>query len=344
MAAPIVTTRELKNTETGIDISIPTYEEIRGLLASTTEYHVIVISKLHYFKTPKHKDNDVVQFMIPKKYSDFEILHKTLDEQYPATVLPDLPKKTLMIKDSTVQQRRQTFEKLMKFIAANKKICASPTVLEFLGVNPAKSGKFRKVTKSTEEIEKDRKSESTGEDSKDEEKLKLKKTKSDLFGDDEVDNDADLFGDTKTSETDDIFTSVDKVTSEKESSAVLFEEQDLEMGPSMKEEGLFVPQYIEEEEKERRFEDEENTEDLLKIEDDIDKLLQIDPNKPKTKPKPSAKPTPPPKPSPKKDKKVSAEEDPFTMATGDASDLGQDDILKYIQDNTQEEEATLDLF
>ncbi|XP_077863299.1 uncharacterized protein LOC144346423 [Saccoglossus kowalevskii] len=162
MATPILTTRELRNEDTGIDITVPTYKEIPGLLSTTAEYHVIVISKLSYFKTPKHKDNDIVQFMVPKKYGDFEELHKTLDEMYSGTAFPELPKKTLLIKDSTVQERRRCFDRLMVFIAENHKVCCSPPVLEFLGVNPIKAGRYRKnidvdvkPKKSQETTEKD---------------------------------------------------------------------------------------------------------------------------------------------------------------------------------------------
>ena len=56
--------RELKNKETGIDISIPVYKEIKGLLNSSWEFYVVVVSCLPYFKSPKHKDTDVVQFMV----------------------------------------------------------------------------------------------------------------------------------------------------------------------------------------------------------------------------------------------------------------------------------------
>jgi hypothetical protein len=56
--------RELKNKDTGIDITIPRVTEEKGLLQSTYEYQVVVVSNLPYFKSPKHKENDVVQFMV----------------------------------------------------------------------------------------------------------------------------------------------------------------------------------------------------------------------------------------------------------------------------------------
>ena len=56
--------RELKNKNTGIDVSIPTHKEIPGLLGATIEYQVVVVTILQCFKLPKHKETDVVQFMV----------------------------------------------------------------------------------------------------------------------------------------------------------------------------------------------------------------------------------------------------------------------------------------
>lgn len=56
--------REVKNKETGLDISIPNYKETPGLLGSTVGFNVVVVSRLSFFKSPKHKENDVVQFMV----------------------------------------------------------------------------------------------------------------------------------------------------------------------------------------------------------------------------------------------------------------------------------------
>lgn len=61
---PSVNCRELKNKDTGIDLTIPTYKEIKGMLGSNYEYHVMVVSNLSYFKSAKHKKSDNVQFMV----------------------------------------------------------------------------------------------------------------------------------------------------------------------------------------------------------------------------------------------------------------------------------------
>ena len=70
---------------------------------------------------------------VEKRYSDFEALHKTLSDRFPATVFPDLPHKILMLKDSTPQERRISFDQFMKFVAANPKVVASSILLAFLG-------------------------------------------------------------------------------------------------------------------------------------------------------------------------------------------------------------------
>lgn len=60
----IIVFREIKNKHTGIDITIPRFTQEKGLLQSTYEYQVVVVSNLPYFKSPKHKESDTVQFMV----------------------------------------------------------------------------------------------------------------------------------------------------------------------------------------------------------------------------------------------------------------------------------------
>lgn len=57
--------RELKNRATGIDVFVPQYEHISGSFGGSVLYNVIVVTRLFYFKIPsKHKESDVVQFMV----------------------------------------------------------------------------------------------------------------------------------------------------------------------------------------------------------------------------------------------------------------------------------------
>ncbi|KAK3088289.1 hypothetical protein FSP39_017146 [Pinctada imbricata] len=136
--------RELRNKDTGIDITIPSHKEIKGLLHSTYEYQVVVVSILPYFKSPKHKESDVVQFAVSRKFQDFEDLLNKLSEKYPATVFPPLPKKVLIVNESSAKARRSKLEDFLKFLAGMPKLSASAILLEFLGVNAIKAGKYRK--------------------------------------------------------------------------------------------------------------------------------------------------------------------------------------------------------
>ena len=62
--------RELKNKATGVDILVPQYEHIPGPFGGSVDYHIIVVTQLFYFKTPpKHKESDIVQFMVSAYYT-----------------------------------------------------------------------------------------------------------------------------------------------------------------------------------------------------------------------------------------------------------------------------------
>ena len=55
--------RKLKNRETGVDMSVPSYETASSPKL-VKDYHVVVITNLPYFKLPEHSEKDVVQFMV----------------------------------------------------------------------------------------------------------------------------------------------------------------------------------------------------------------------------------------------------------------------------------------
>ncbi|KAJ7409497.1 HCLS1-binding protein 3-like protein [Pitangus sulphuratus] len=64
--AVLVTTRQIQNTHTGLDLSVPEYQEIRGkMMSGHVEYHIVVVTRLAAFKSAKHRPEDVVQFMLP---------------------------------------------------------------------------------------------------------------------------------------------------------------------------------------------------------------------------------------------------------------------------------------
>ncbi|XP_014665705.1 PREDICTED: HCLS1-binding protein 3-like [Priapulus caudatus] len=135
MYSATVTVRELRNQSTGLDLTVPTYKVMPGLLGGTTEFSVIVITNLPYFKSPKHKNSDVIQFVLNKRYSEFEELHAKLSEAYPATLFPPLPHKGLLVSDDVLRERRAAADSFFKFIAKLPKVSSSPSVLQFLGVS-----------------------------------------------------------------------------------------------------------------------------------------------------------------------------------------------------------------
>ncbi|XP_033640871.1 HCLS1-binding protein 3-like [Asterias rubens] len=195
MTAAIATSRELKNKETGLDISVPEYREVSGLLTKYEEYHVIVITRLSHFKTNRNKTDDTVQFMVTKKYGDFEALHKTLTERFPATIFPDMPRKLFMMKDSTPQQRRACFDSIMRFIASNTKVCSCAPVLQFLGVNPDKVNELENDQDSTQTDEADSKSAASSSTWKRSTVSSSGSQQSSLFSD-EVEDEFDFFKET----------------------------------------------------------------------------------------------------------------------------------------------------
>ncbi|XP_019392889.1 PREDICTED: HCLS1-binding protein 3 [Crocodylus porosus] len=135
-AAPAVlgTTRQVQNAHTGIDLSVPKYQEIHGkMMSGHVEYHIVAVTRLAAFKSAKHRPEDVVQFMVSKKYSEIEEFYQKLAAHYPHTSLPQLPRKVLFVGELDIRERRTAFNDIMKFIAKEVDLATSPELLEFLG-------------------------------------------------------------------------------------------------------------------------------------------------------------------------------------------------------------------
>ena len=58
---------ELKNVNTGLDLTVPSYEDASAP-KKVKFYHVVVISRLVHFKQGEHSPEDVVQFMVFRIY------------------------------------------------------------------------------------------------------------------------------------------------------------------------------------------------------------------------------------------------------------------------------------
>ncbi|XP_064597673.1 HCLS1-binding protein 3-like isoform X2 [Liolophura sinensis] len=364
MPTATLTVREVKNKETGLDISIPNYKETPGLLGST----------------------------VTRKYPDFEQLYNQVGAQFPGTILPPLPKKVLRLTETVIKDRKSKLEGFLKFLACTPKLATCSKLLEFLGVNAIKAGRYRKgeIGETEQKVEREEKPE-------DEEEDVTTATDEDMFGEEEYQEQEDMFG--RGDEQDIFSTALDHPDSGAGfitgGEARLFEEQDLGGGvvEGDDEELLgFLP--------DARTPDktvtmvtqdqgEEDSSDLLHIDDDLDKFLVLETKKPETteevllkdmntesksladtkptlspKPKPELpqkpalaqkpklpgkKPTLPKKPSMEQkagEEDQTSRQHDNTVAKGDnpMQALANDDILKYIQDNASSADSDLDLF
>ncbi|NXC46970.1 H1BP3 protein, partial [Penelope pileata] len=366
--------RQIQNAHTGLDLSVPEYQEIRGkMMSGHVEYHIVVVTRLAAFKSAKHKPEDVVQFMVSKKYSEIEELYHRLSARYPQASLPLLPRKVLFVGESDIYERRAMFNDIMKFISKDEDLATSPELLEFLGTKSASvidfKGKntpddkdeendaldFFKEEKTpdliskhatVENAKKGEKKEGEEEEEEDLDPLgiiRTKKTKKasappakeekqklTIF-EEEVDPDEGLFGPEKD------FSSLGPRKKMKEN-LKLFEDPDLggvvRLGDS-----LLLPAACENREHILNAGPEEDTEELLRVEDDLEKLLKVTS---KPKPKVPSKPPLAQKPAVFPRHKNSS---PLAKPKDDKiQTMNEVDILQYIQENESINDQDTSLF
>nr|XP_004663821.2 HCLS1-binding protein 3 [Jaculus jaculus] len=132
--AVLVTSRQVQNVHTGLDLTVPQHQEVRGkMMSGHVEYQILVVTRLAAFKLPKHKPEDVVQFLVSKKYSEIEEFYQKLSSRYPAANLPPLPRKVLFVGDSDIRERRTMFNEILRCISKDTQLAGSQELLEFLG-------------------------------------------------------------------------------------------------------------------------------------------------------------------------------------------------------------------
>ncbi|KAM6081776.1 HCLS1-binding protein 3 [Chlamydotis macqueenii] len=374
--AVLVTSRQIQNTHTGLDLSVPEYQEIRGkMMSGHVEYHIVVVTRLAAFKSAKHKPEDVVQFMVSKKYSEIEELYQKLAARYPRASLPLLPRKVLFVGESDICERRAMFNDIMKFISKDEDLATSPELLEFLGTKSTSAFDFkgRNIPDAKEKEDEENealdffKEEKTpdlisqlsslenakkGEEKEEEEEeeyldplglVRTKKTKKasapptkeekpklTIF-EDEVDPDEGLFGPEKD------FSSVDPRKKMKEN-LKLFEDPDLggvvRLGDS-----LLLPAACKNREHVLNTGPEEDTEELLRVEDDLEKLLKIT-----SKPKPKV-PSKPPLPQKPAVAPRTTNLSPLAKPQENKiQTMNEVDILQYIQENESMSNQDTSLF
>ncbi|XP_054979004.1 HCLS1-binding protein 3 [Sorex araneus] len=130
----LVTSRQVRNSHTGLDLSVPQHQEVRGdMMSGHVEYQVLVVTRLAAFKSAKHRPEDVVQFLVSKKYSEIEDLYQRLSSRYPGASLPALPRKVLFVGEADIRERRAAFHDILGCVARDAQLAASPELLEFLG-------------------------------------------------------------------------------------------------------------------------------------------------------------------------------------------------------------------
>ncbi|NXS99854.1 H1BP3 protein, partial [Jacana jacana] len=360
--------RQIQNTHTGLDLSVPGYQEIHGkMMSGHVEYHIVVVTRLAAFKSAKHKPDDVVQFMVSKKYSEIEELYQRLSARYPQVSLPLLPRKVLFVGESDICERRAMFNDIMKFISKDEDLATSPELLEFLGTKSTSAVDFKGKNvpddkeKEDEEnealdffeeektpdlisqlssVENAKKGEKKEEEEEEEEEeildplgiirttkpkkasatpTKEEKPRLTLF-EEEVDPDEGLFGPEKD------FSSIGPRKKMKEN-LKLFEDPDLggvvRLGDS-----LLLPAACENKEYVLNMGPEEDTEELLRVEDDLEKLLKVTSS---PKPKVPSKPPLPQKPAVAPRSTSSA---PLAKPRENRiQTMNEVDILQYIQEN-----------
>lgn len=132
--AVLVTSRRVQNVHTGLDLTVPQHQEVRGkMLSGHVEYQILVVTRLAAFKSAKHRPEDVVQFLVSKKYSEIEEFYQKLSNRYPTASLPPLPRKVLFVGESDIRERRAVFSEILHCVSKDAALAGSPELLEFLG-------------------------------------------------------------------------------------------------------------------------------------------------------------------------------------------------------------------
>ncbi|NXI54095.1 H1BP3 protein, partial [Chloroceryle aenea] len=371
--------RQIQNMHTGLDLSVPEYQEIHGkMMSGHVEYHIVAVTRLAAFKSAKHKPEDVVQFMVSKKYSEIEELYQRLAARYPQVSLPLLPRKVLFVGESDICERRSMFNDIMKFISKHEDLATSPELLEFLGTKSTSAIDFKgknipddkeKEDKESEaldffkeektsdlisqllSVENAKKGDKKEEEETEEEEedldplgiirtkkpkkafnppTKEEKPKLTIF-EEEVDPDEGLFGPERD------FSSIGPRKKMTEN-LKLFEDPDLggvvRLGDS-----LLLPAACKNREYVLNTGPEEDTEELLRVEDDLEKLLKVTS---RPKPKIPSKPALPQKPAVAPRSSNSAP--PAKPKENRIQTMNEVDILQYIQENESIDDQDTSLF
>ncbi|KAK3748307.1 hypothetical protein QZH41_019798 [Actinostola sp. cb2023] len=286
--------------------------------------------------------------MIQQKFSSFEDLYHKLLQKFSSVVFCPLPKKVLIVNDSVINERRQVMETVLQQIAKTPKLSCSSLTLEFLGVQTQKDGTPLDERDSTCEVQQ-KEQINPDDDTAD----------VDLFGADQQEQteqrDDDDNDDIK--DDDDDLLLFAKATKPLSQGASIFQVEDKEddIDDLFIPAGALVKNSI-------KLEIEDNSE-LLNVDGDLDKILNISkPNKPpkppkadkppvpkpRMKPKPQLKPKPAPKPR-FQESKGNADDELFAMSTNKSKqDTSEDGLFvprkNSLRKQTDEGDTLDDIF
>ncbi|XP_073192014.1 HCLS1-binding protein 3 isoform X2 [Lepidochelys kempii] len=345
------------------------------MMSGHVEYHIVAVTRLAAFKSGKHKPEDVVQFMISKKYSEIDEFYQKLTARYPQASLPPLPRKALFVGESDIRERRVVFNDIMRLIAKDLELATSPELLEFLGTKSTSviDLKGKNVPEEEEEDEENEeldffKEERTSdilprfglikdqdaekEEEEEEEDVdplgiirskkpkkpappaaKEDKPKLTIF-DEEVDPEEGLFGPVK-----DFSSSSSKKNLSAKENLKLFEDPDL--GGTVKlGDSLLLPTACENKDYVLSTSLKEDTEELLRVEEDLERLWRES-----SKPKPRL----PHKPALLKKPLITTKNNvspapPAKLKEDKIQTMDEVDILQYIQDNESISNQDMSLF
>ncbi|KAG3267648.1 HCLS1 binding protein 3 [Ictidomys tridecemlineatus] len=133
--------RQVQNVHTGLDLTVPQHQEVRGkMMSGHVEYQILVVTRLAAFKSAKHRPEDVVQFLVSKKYSEIEEFYQKLSSRYPEANLPPLPRKVLFVGESDIRERTAMFNDILRCVSKDAQLAGSPELLEFLGTRSPGTG------------------------------------------------------------------------------------------------------------------------------------------------------------------------------------------------------------
>ncbi|XP_053565617.1 HCLS1-binding protein 3 [Bombina bombina] len=365
--AALVTSRQIQNAHTGIDLWVPEYQEIRGkMMTGHVEYQIVVVTTLPAFKSAKHKSDDTVQFVVFRKYSELEEFYQKITAHYPNVSLPPFPRKVLFVGESDIRERRAAFNELVKSISKEKELASCPELLEFLGsggsgfvdmneksskVNQPEDGEFFKNEVPSAEAVLHVTSVGQNEPEEEEEveevdfdplgiiKTKVIKKTPKANKSEEQKEKAKKFSAHFDDEEPGAVSAGTKRSLLGTDDIKLFEEQDL--GDTVKlGDSLLLPSSYN---KNDLFKDpdEEDNDELFRVPEDFEKYLDLK-AKPKTKPKPKI----PVKPTLPKVSNVSSVNADQQSKRTDSKVLAMDetDILQYIKDNESADSDSLSLF